>query len=176
MKQGFRWLFLVWLVALPLAVGNAAPTTNVVVAPHAGELVALQDDQLVPFKSGKYLEAPYIVLYFSAGWCPDCRRFSPTLVAAYDRQPTKQFEVLLLSRDKSQADMLKYMRTDKMKWPALAFDKLGEAQDLKKYFSSKGIPCLSVIDPEGKVVLQSKSDQDAAEVLRELEELIKKGA
>jgi hypothetical protein len=52
-----------------------------------------------------------------------------------------------------------------MPWPALAFSQLAQAQDLNKFYSGKGIPCLTVIDPAGKILKQSQSDQDAAEIL-----------
>jgi nucleoredoxin len=96
----------------------------------------------VPLKPGKFLSAPYTVLYFGAGWCPDCRRFSPALVAAYDRQTQEErrFEVLLLTMDKTPDAMLKFMRSEKMRWPALAFDKIAGAEALKKYYSGQGIP------------------------------------
>jgi nucleoredoxin len=163
------------LVAFSIS-SQAAQTGNPVVAPHTADLVALREDQLVPFNSAKFLTAPYTVLYFSAGWCPDCRKFSPSLVDAYAHQTNgmPRFEVLLLSQDKNADGMLKYMQTEKMQWPALAFDKVKGAEDLKKLYSGHGIPCLTVINPKGEVVLQSKSDQDANEVLKELQEMLSK--
>src|ERR1700690_3939806 len=108
-------MFLFW-VLLPSLLA-AQPIQNSVVMPHARDLVALEGGKLVPFQPDHFLQAPYLVLYFGAGWCPDCRRFSPSLVAAYDRQArgAKQFEVLLVSRDKTADGMLKFMQTEKMK-------------------------------------------------------------
>jgi thiol-disulfide isomerase/thioredoxin len=153
---------------------SAQALQNAVVAPHAQNLVVLNGPNLVPFKPDRFLQAHYLVLYFGAGWCPDCRHFSPHLVAAYDRQSpdARQFEVLLLSRDKTAEDMVKFMRTEKMRWPALAFENVASSQDLERFYSGHGIPCLTVIDIKGKVVLQSKSDQDAKEVLQQLEDLL----
>ena len=158
------------------SLGQAQDAPNAVIAPYIQDLVVVRDDQLVPFKPDKFLNAPYTVLYFSAGWCPDCRRFSPALVAAYtgQRAGEKRFEVLLLTMDKTEDAMRRYMSGEKMPWPALAFAKQENAKDLKKYYSDHGIPCLTVIDPKGTVVLQSKSDQDATEVLKELRELAAK--
>src|ERR1041385_2160381 len=95
---------------------RAAGSENVVVAAHAKDLVALQGDQLVPVESPDFLKAPYTILYYGAGWCPDCRRFSPTLVEAYNEQlkGKKQFEVLLVSRDKTADGMLQFMKIEKM--------------------------------------------------------------
>ena len=163
------------LLVFSLESTRAAGSENAVIAPHGKDLVVLRDDKLVPYQASEFLKAPCTVLYYSAGWCPDCRRFSPDLVAAYNQQPKgqKQFEVLLVSRDKSAEGMVKFMKTEKMPWPALAFDKVEAAGDLNKYYSGHGIPCLSVIDPKGKLLLQSKSDQDATGVLNELQKLLK---
>jgi nucleoredoxin len=163
------------LLILSPVLAQPAETQNAAIAPHAKDLLILQGENLVPFESAEFLKAPYTVLYFSAGWCPDCRRFSPSLVETYNQQPRngKRFEVLLFSMDKTAGGMLKFMTTEKMTWPAIAFDKTETAEDLKKYYSSHGIPCLSVIDSKGKLVLQSKSDQDAHDVLKELQDLIK---
>ena len=166
------------LVALP-GLARAESATNAVISPHLRDLVVLQKNDLVPFKADDFLKAHYTILYYSAGWCPDCRAFSPVLVKAYDKQPkgSGRFEVLLLSQDKSAKDMLDYMRSEKMKWPALAYDKLDTAEDFKNLDSGHGIPCLTVIDQKGAVVLQSKSDQDAKEILKKLQELLaKKGS
>jgi thiol-disulfide isomerase/thioredoxin len=154
--------------------GLAAQSGNPVLAPHAADLVALHGDQLVPFNSAKFVNAPYTVLYYSAGWCPDCRRFSPSLVDAYAHQTngTPRFEVLLISQDKNAEGMLKYMQTERMQWPALAYEKVKRAEDLKKLYSGHGIPCLTVINAKGDVVLQSKSDQDANDVLKEMQEML----
>ena len=156
--------------------GLAAQSGNPVLAPHATDLVALHGDQLLPFNSAKFLNAPYTVLYYSAGWCPDCRRFSPSLVDAYAHQTNgmPRFEVLLISQDKNADGMLKYMQTEKMQWPALAYEKVKGADDLKKLYSGLGIPCLTVINAKGDVVLQSKSDQDANDVLKEMQEMLSK--
>jgi hypothetical protein len=60
------------------------------------------------------------------------------------------------------------MKTERMTWPALSFEKLAEAKDLSRFYSGHGIPCLTVIDSKGNIVLQSKNDQDGADVLKEL--------
>ena len=169
----FRVLTLFCLACCFFLIASASESSHPL-ARYATNLVVLKGDKLVPFKTTRFLKAPFTVLYFSAGWCPDCRKFSPALVEAYDHQPKKaqRFEVVLLSRDKTEAAMIKYMATDKMRWPALAFGKLETAEDLNSFYSGHGIPCLSVLDARGNLVLQSKSDQDAREILAELQRLV----
>ena len=173
----FKLVVRVGIAVLATSVFAAQLPANAVLGPHASELVALKGDALVPFDSNGFLQAPYVILYFGAGWCPDCRHFSPKLVEAYKTQPAgaHRFEVLLLSRDKTSEGMLQFMRSEKMPWPALAFDKVSKAEDLQRFYSGHGIPCLTVIDSSGAIVLQSKDDQDAKEVLESLEQKIAKG-
>lgn len=170
--------FCFWIVFAACLVLLQTPgqdADNPALATRAQDLVVVQGDHFVEFKSARFLKVPYTVLYFGAGWCPDCRRFSPALVAAYDRQsPTdRRFEVIFISKDKSEESMLKFMRSEKMKWPALAFNKITSATHLTRLYSGHGIPCLTVIDQTGAQVLQSKSDQDATEVLDQLLRLIR---
>jgi thiol-disulfide isomerase/thioredoxin len=149
--------------------GVSAGESNAVISPHAGDLVVLQNDKLVSFDAGTFLKAPATILYFGAGWCPDCRKFSPRLVSAYEAQAgEKKFEVLFIPKDKTEAGMLQFMKAEKMPWPALAFSKTAGAADLNKFYSGKGIPCLTIIDRAGNILKQSNSDQDAAEVLNSL--------
>lgn len=161
------------LLTLPPA-ALADDSSNAILAPHSKDLVALKGGKVAPFHADDFLKARYTVLYFGAGWCSDCREFCPSLVKAYNAQPkgATRFEVLLLTQDKTQKDMEKYMAEEKMKWPALAFDKMATATDLQKYYSNKGIPCLTIIDQKGTVILQSTSDKDGKAVLKELQALL----
>ena len=95
----------------------AAEVPNAIIAPHAKDLVVLQGEKLVPFESAQFLKAPYTIIYFGAGWCPDCRRFSPALVQAYNQQPNgaDRFEVLFFSMDKSAEGMLKFIKSEKLR-------------------------------------------------------------
>ena len=150
---------------------RGANDQNAVAAPHAKQLVAVRGDKLAPFDAQRFLRAPYLVLYFGAGWCPDCRKFSPSLVKAYDQQPatSRRFEVLLISQDRSEAEMRQFMTREKMRWPALAYSEVAGAKDLARYHPNGAIPWLAVIDHSGTVLLQSESDKDAEEVLKRLE-------
>ncbi|KAA8584463.1 hypothetical protein FQN60_008248 [Etheostoma spectabile] len=49
-------------------------------------------------------------IYFSAGWCPPCRDFTPILCDFYtdlveESEPPAQFEIVFVSSDKSMDDM-----------------------------------------------------------------------
>ena len=156
----------VGLLVATCATWGFGEESNAAIAPHAKDLVVLQGQKLVPFDAGQFLLAPVTILYFGAGWCPDCRKFSPKLVTAYSAQAGKRkFEVLLISQDKSEDGMIKFMKVEKMPWPALSFSQIHEAKDLNKLYSGKGIPCLTAINRKGEILRQSNSDQDAEQIL-----------
>ena len=171
---------LVWFSYLCCTIGRvvAADGRNELLPFRSEDLVALQGETLVPFKSATLQSARYTLLYFSAGWCPDCRHFSPTLVKAYNHQLAAgpRYEVVLVSRDRSAGEMLNYMKSEHMPWPALAFEKVSKAKELANFRTGEAIPWLTVLDSKGTIVLQSKSDQDANEILEQLTKLVSNDA
>jgi len=110
------------------------------------------------------LEAPadYYAFYFSAGWCPPCRTFTPRLVNFYKDQKEKngnRFEVIFVSSDRSERDMISYMRDYKMGFPALdygSFDRLDRRVQAIKV--GRGIPNLVVVDSDGELLSTSYVD------------------
>lgn len=93
----------------------------------------------------------YILIYFSAHWCPPCRRFTPKLVKFYNKFSKKgNFEVIFVSADSTRKAQLGYMTSDSMPWPAVKFSKIRQS-GLQSY-AGRGIPCLVMIKPDGSVV------------------------
>ncbi len=119
-------------------------------------LVSRQNGSLTPFDDTKLENKSLIALYFSAHWCGPCRKFTPELVDYYNRVAPQhpEFEIVFVSNDRSPMAMDTYMREANMPWPAIDFQKLAGATDLRKY-AGNGIPCLVLIDSTGKVVSNS---------------------
>ena len=163
--KSIKFVVLVLVVAA-CATWGFGEEPNVAIAPHAKDLVVLQGDKLVPVDAREFLLAPVTILYFGAGWCSDCRKFSPKLVSAYSAQTGKRkFVVVFISKDKSEDGMIKFMKLEKMPWPALSFSQIRGAENLNRFYSGKGIPCLTVINRKGEILRQSNSDQDADQIL-----------
>lgn len=101
------------------------------------------------------LETDYLLLYFSAHWCPPCKAFTPNFVDFYNtRGGNKRFQAVLISSDKSEEKMFAYMSETQMPWPAVRFDS-ASAKILKETYSGDGIPRLVLLDPQGKVIADS---------------------
>lgn len=105
-------------------------------------------------------------LYFSAHWCPPCRRFTPKLVEAYDAviAEGKPFEILFISDDRDENSYNEYYA--QMPWLAFPFHVYTQ-EHIKKEFEVDRIPLLLIVDVEKNVMYESCSgpDQIAAELM-----------
>ena len=98
--------------------------------------------------------APYLAVYHGAGWCPPCQQFSPRLAEFYrDADKTKhRFQLFMVNYDRSDADMIAYMRRHRMEFPAVRRENAGGWGAA----TGDGIPNLIIIDTAtGKVVTSS---------------------
>jgi len=121
-----------------------------------GNLVRLQNGNLVSCYDEELASKQIYGLYFSAHWCGPCRKFTPQLVAYYNQiaRDHPEFEIIFVSADKSADGMATYMRESGMHWPAIEYSKLANVPALQKY-AGKGIPDLVIVDASGKVLADS---------------------
>lgn len=97
----------------------------------------------------------HFAIYYSAGWCPPCHAFTPTLVSWYLRfkRTHPDFELIFVSNDHSEADMYSYMQEMQMPWPAVKYSELPGNGILK--YAGSGIPDLVLVDANGSVLADS---------------------
>lgn len=143
------------------------------------DLVALDGRKLKPVENPDLGNKKYLLVYYSAHWCPPCRAFTPDLVRWYRsmRKYQDQFELIFMSSDKSEEEMKEYMIDAKMPWPAFAFGKTPGSP--LRQFAGSGIPCLVILDENGGVVSHSYVNgqyRGPRAVMKEMEDLLKKGS
>ena len=121
-----------------------------------GKLVRCRDGIVEQADASALASKKLIAFYFSAHWCPPCRKFTPELVDYYNRVAPKhpEFELIFVSYDKSRFNWETYMRDAKMPWLAIDYDQLGGFQNLKQA-GGDGIPSLLVIDGQSRMVASS---------------------
>jgi thiol-disulfide isomerase/thioredoxin len=138
----------------PSLFAQLAPVDDIATELH-GKLVALRGKSALQFDAPDLPQAKYIALYFSAGWCPPCHQFTPLLVNFYNEMKPKHpdFEVVLMSLDRGQNAMEKYMSESAMPWPALRFSALHGSPLLN--YGGPGIPDLVVLNAKGEVLSDS---------------------
>ena len=113
------------------------------------------------------LKGKAVALYFSAHWCPPCKRFTPILKDLYEEvnADDKQFEVIFVSSDEDEAARTKYMEEMHGDWLMCDW---GERDALKQKFGCfaakeqekfpdvqrrNGIPALVIVNPDGSEVV-----------------------
>lgn len=104
----------------------------------------------------------YLLLYFSAGWCGPCQKFSPQLVAFHQKHGKhvgKRFQTVWISRDKSEADMRRYGKQHDFPWLAVAWKDLDKVPVTQAY-AYAGIPDLILLDANGAVLATSYEGAD----------------
>lgn len=89
-----------------------------------------------------------VLLYFSAHWCPPCRRFTPELVSFYNKakEAGKKVEVIFISSDRNEDDYQEY--TAEMPWLAVSMHNTGVKKKLSAACEVEGIPTLVLLDSE----------------------------
>jgi thiol-disulfide isomerase/thioredoxin len=123
-----------------------------------GDLVTATNEKY----RGSLANKRFIGLYFSASWCGPCREFTPDFVQFYQQLKGQHsdFEVIFVSRDKSEKEMLKYMTGDQMPWPALAFSASESAKLSIDKYKKGGIPNLVLLDSNGQILSESYRNGD----------------
>jgi nucleoredoxin len=122
----------------------------------ADKLVVLDAGASQAFATARLAGVKFYALYFSAGWCPPCREFTPKLMTAYAelRALYPEFETVMVNFDRSPAAMAAYMRDDQMKWPAIRWDKVRSVKEFAPY-AGTSLPRLVVMDENGQVLSDS---------------------
>jgi len=89
-----------------------------------------------------------VAIYFSAHWCPPCRKFTPELSKKYNalKAAGKKFEIIFASSDKDEAAFNGYFA--EMPWLALPFSKRDLKNTLASDYECNGIPYLVILDGE----------------------------
>ncbi|XP_033103934.1 nucleoredoxin-like protein 2 [Anneissia japonica] len=109
------------------------------------------------------LDAKIVGVYFSAGWCPPCRQFTPILADAYEEIRNKKypFEIVFISSDKKVEHMDQYIAEDHGDWLHLSFANPFN-NELRELFNVSAIPKLIILKPSGEVItnLGRKEIQD----------------
>jgi len=99
-------------------------------------------------------------IYFSAHWCPPCRRFTPKLAEVYNKHTKagKSLEIVFVSSDQSENDFQEYYKI--MPWLALPFADRKKKNKLSKIFDVQGIPRLVLVDPKTGLATNAQANQD----------------
>jgi len=93
------------------------------------------------------LKDKHLMLYFSAHWCPPCRKFTPILSKAYTklRAERDDFELVFVSSDRDEQAFKEYF--NEMTFCALPYEHREAKTVLSKKYEVAGIPKLIMLGP-----------------------------
>ena len=94
-------------------------------------------------------------LYFSAHWCPPCRKFTPKLAKVYEnlKKSSQDFEVIFISSDSSEDEFKSYFK--EMPWLAIPFDDKSMKDSCFEKYKVDGYPTLVLINAESGEVISN---------------------
>lgn len=120
------------------------------------DLVQFSSGRITKINESDLTAKDYYAIYYSAHWCPPCRKFTPQLVSFCNRYSKRfdNFEIIFVSSDRNEDEMKNYMKSANMPWLALQFSKKQTSHPATRY-SGNGIPCLVLLDNKGNVLAHS---------------------
>ncbi|XP_023340806.1 nucleoredoxin-like protein 2 isoform X3 [Eurytemora carolleeae] len=98
-----------------------------------------------------------VLYYFSAHWCPPCRQFTPKLKDFYEEVSDEGVEIVFVSSDESNEDMLSYMKESHGDWLAIEHNS-NLTNSLNEKYEVDGIPTLVVCKKDGTVITKDGRD------------------
>ncbi|KPI82592.1 tryparedoxin-like protein [Leptomonas seymouri] len=110
-------------------------------------------------------DATYVLVYCSAHWCPCCREFTPLLKSFYEAHHIeKKFEIVFMSIDFSEGEMMDYFKRDHGDYYCLPFDDAcAMSEEWETLYDFHFIPTLLVFENGYPRVLLKHNGRDMVE-------------
>ena len=96
----------------------------------------------------------YVLLDFWASWCPDCRKDIPAVKTLFEKYGNK-VEFIGVSFDTDHDKWAKCVTDNDMKWRQVSELKRMREAEIAKSYGVQWIPSMTLVGPDGKVVLST---------------------
>jgi thiol-disulfide isomerase/thioredoxin len=98
----------------------------------------------------------HVLLYFAASWCAACQQVTPLLIQFYTTYASHQnFEILLVSDDRSADALHAYVRRAAIPWASIPFRDRQARHTFQDWYGTSTIPHLVLLDKRGRELASS---------------------
>ena len=119
------------------------------------------------FNGRPNLKADYYIYLYSASWCGYCQQCMPVAVEQYKKiRGNRKVELILICGDKTPEEGKAYLKSKKLKSPAIMFSEL-EATQFRGLpgCGLPGFPAITIVDKEGAQITNVIGATKVKEVL-----------
>lgn len=109
----------------------------------------------------------YVLLDFWASWCPDCRKDIPVVRSLYEKYG-KNVVFIGVSFDTDHNRWTDCIEKNNMKWLHVSELKRMREAEISKTYGVQWIPSMTLIGPDGKVVLSTVVVERMEQALAEI--------
>lgn len=117
----------------------------------------------------KSLRGKYVVLDFWASWCPDCRKDIPKVKEMYERYG-KKVVFVGVSFDTDHNRWSDCIANTQMTWLHVSELKRMREAEISKNYGVQWIPSMTLIGPDGKVILSTVVIERMEKALSEIKD------
>jgi hypothetical protein len=139
-----------------------------------GDLVHFERNELRKLDDKAIADKKLFLYFVSANSAATARKFTPALVAFYNRVAPlhPEFETIFFSQDSSPYNMENYMRQAEMPWPAVVFERVPVKLPVQK--NALALPLLVLVTGDAKILYSSTGAQNAdpAKVIADLDKIL----
>jgi thiol-disulfide isomerase/thioredoxin len=110
-----------------------------------------------------------VLVDFWATWCRPCLAELPNVQAAYDKYHDDGLDVVSISLDWNRSALDHFLEARPLPWPQIFFDptKTGGDNPLARRFGIDAIPCMLVVDREGRLIARDVRGPEIATTVAE---------
>jgi thioredoxin family protein len=139
-----------------------------------GDLVHFERNELRKLDDEAIAKKKLYLFFLSANSAAAARKFTPALVAFYNRIAPlhPEFETIFFSHDRSPYVMENYMRQAEMPWPAVVFERVAVKLPLQK--NVLALPLLILVTNDSKILYTSSGvpNVDPDKVIADLDKVL----
>eukprot|EP01059_Diplonema_ambulator_P009352 TRINITY_DN19201_c0_g5_i1.p1 TRINITY_DN19201_c0_g5~~TRINITY_DN19201_c0_g5_i1.p1 ORF type:complete len:333 (+),score=84.79 TRINITY_DN19201_c0_g5_i1:60-1001(+) len=137
----------------PWADGRQQATVG---ASSLGEVLLKRDGTTV---EKSVLDGKYVLLYFSAHWCPPCRKFTPVLKQFWEDYSSQRSDlaIVFISSDRDELEFKEYF-SHHGDYYAIPYADVKRRSELKSFYEIRGIPGTVLLSPSQKILRKELRD------------------